>query len=439
MNIRDRKSNHRAVTNKFDSDVLSNELSYFAPLLKEKKTTIRVNALKNIIDICTHQERIEQIHELDVELANSICDIIAAPNREQEEVTLAARALKVIAVQNGLSRYDFHKTIKGGLSSVINDTEDHVSPATISSALDAVSFSCFMNTSYSDSYENTIEMFADIIQTQKNKTVLNSALKGWLLMLTRLDKSKISKHMNMLDKIIELTSSSFTALTNTAGTAMAFLISEMDDNMLEDNEDDEEDVENDDEEAESVNDYDDVEDEDYSKYQDRNARSQDDDDNTDDDDNEHDDDDEDYEDDEENEIVSMVENLILSNNEKGKKKAQSKTLLRKIVKTLKEGDSPRETLKIDNQPFYFQGWRKYIQLHEIKSVLKNSASFHWTQNEDLRKLIGIEMRSASDNNQFLLEQRHISNVRSKLRTKGLTKERRDTSGVYSYHHGENDQ
>ncbi|EFA83351.1 hypothetical protein PPL_04144 [Heterostelium album PN500] len=432
MNIREKKkTSHRAVNIvRTDNEETDRELEYFIPLLKEKKQSIRTSAIHNLINICIYQNRREEVHECDTQLADALCSIITSGNKEQSEVLNAIHALELVSIMDGLNRFEMFKSIKGALTPLVTEGEDHLNPAIISSALEAISVSCFINCSLSDSYENTIEMFKEIIMTEKNKPILNSALAGWLLMLTRLEKSKINKHAELLDRITELSESSFHELRITAAVSIAFLVSEMDTASYEEDEGEEEDLEEDYE-------YDEDEDYDYSQKN-RNghrAKAQEEAGSNEDDEQEEDgeDDDEDqeeYDEDEEeadefnNEIVNLVENLIIdSNNEKGKKKMQSKSLLRNIVKTLKDGVSPTEFLKVEKQYFYFQGWRKYIQLHEIKRILKSGASIQWGYNKDLRDLFGIEMRSTAENNIFMREFFSHNQSKSKQRTQSLTRDR----------------
>lgn len=89
-------------------------------------------------------------------------------------------------------------------------------------------------------------------------------------------------------------------------------------------------------------------------------------------------------------MVQVIEGTLSLNNEKGKKKIQSKTLLRQILGNLKDGDSPKETIIIYGLPFHFSGWRKYIQLEGLRKLVGNAMMAQW-QNPLIQKQFGIEI------------------------------------------------
>ncbi|EGG17330.1 hypothetical protein DFA_08325 [Cavenderia fasciculata] len=435
MNIRTRKSNHRAANDTVSETESFEELSYFIPLLKEKKSAVRVGALKNIIEVTSFQQRTDQLHEIEIDLIDVVCGILTTPNKEEEELKLAIQAIELLSIHTGTLRHDFFKRVKGFLSPIITDSTEYHSVVLVCGAIEALSVTCLMNCSQPDSYDHTIEFIADIIRTEKNKQILNSALKAWILLLTKLDKSKINQHLELLDRISELPSSGNNDLRITSAIAVAFLVSEIDPSSLSpvegdsDYEDDDEDYDEDeeDEEDEGSSHTDNGHSAQESNIQDEEEEEEEEEEYS-------DSDSEDYENyDGDNEIIQLVEDLVLNSSEKTKAKVRSNALLRKVLKTLKAGDPPREYLQVTSETYFFEGWRAYIQLHQFKKVLRNGLTFQWNLNKDLRSLFKTQSFS---NHEMERHRRSIQPSKSKQRTQSLKKDRRNTSAVYAYHHND---
>eukprot|EP01132_Coremiostelium_polycephalum_P004541 gene4541-5657_t len=447
-----RKSNHRAVNISHRLGDESNEsLDYFLPLLKEKKQAIRINALGNIINIISFQYNRIKNDEIDLDMINSICSIFSTTTSAQE-ADYAAQAICLLSIVAG-SDHEVYKTVKGNLVPLITDGENHRSIDVLCSSIDALATCCFVCCQDQDSYRHTIDIFQEVLLEQKNKLVLNRALNSWLLLLTKVETTQFPQYQSVLERIVELSKSSYPELRMTSAVGLAFILDEIKDSMEQLGDEEEENGDVDDGED---YDYDEEEEEeDYESYRNGNGKHKEEEEEEDDDgsnsagDQEYDEDEEEGGEDEgldgifafEDNVIGLIEELIQSNTDKGKKKLQSKNLLRQIVKTLKVGETPNEVLIIERQQFSFRGWRKYIQLQQLRRFLKSGLSVHWRDNPNLQKIFNIDLSFAPKSSISSLQKRMTmspNSFKSKQRTMDLKRDRQNASNVYSYHHSEED-
>ncbi|EAL63332.1 hypothetical protein DDB_G0288203 [Dictyostelium discoideum AX4] len=418
MNIREKKKTshrstvavHKALNEK------DREFNYFLPLLKEKKTSIVSNAINNLNYILTYQsEREEQVSK---DILEALCQLftngVSGKLDKPEEL---GKCIGLVCLKTGENN-EFYRYIKTTLSSIITDGEAHIKDNELMAAIYALSQSCFYCCTDRDSYKHTISLFQDLLYTQKKKNIQDKLLSAWLLLLTRVNPQEMTNYKMVLPRLIELSKSSSQNVRLSASLSIAMIVDDVKEKVLEDfesemgSEDLNEDYEeyDDDEDYDGEYNYDEEEEEierDYRRSSDNGGKSaapidqlnnlsfNGDEYNSDDD--EEGEFSEYSEEDTVNQfivdddhMVQVIEGTLSLNNEKGKKKIQSKTLLRQILGNLKDGDSPKETIIIYGLPFHFSGWRKYIQLEGLRKLVGNAMMAQW-QNPLIQKQFGIEI------------------------------------------------
>ncbi|KYR02407.1 hypothetical protein DLAC_01246 [Tieghemostelium lacteum] len=433
MNIRTRKSNHRSKVSLFNTlDEKAQPIGYFTPLLKEKKTSIRVNALKNLHHIFTFQERDNDVEMLDEKLLEVLCGLI--PTAEKQELELSSSVIGLAALHIGPNQHIF-KLIKGLLSTILTDGEEHRNVDTICSATYALSLSCFFCCSDPESYSHTINMIKDLLESSKKKLVLHSALSAFMLLASKLDSSKIVNYQDILTKLTDFSRSSFPDLRLNSAIAIAFIVDEtkyqvQDEKDEDDDEEEEEDYYEDEEEEEEYN-YNNnnkkqVEEEEEEEESNEGSAG--------------DDDDEDYDDEEEEEeeveiddhIIQVIQDIFKVENEKGKKKIVTRNTLRQIVNTLETGSTPVEIITIDGQQFLFKGWRKYIQLQAIRKLVGPGLTNQWLFSENLQDILQVEIHTKERTKSQTKAFKNALPVLSKKRTQDLNRDRRNSSQLYEH-------
>ncbi|KAF2071516.1 hypothetical protein CYY_007160 [Polysphondylium violaceum] len=417
MNIRTRKSNHRSAVS-LHKPLHENfkPLSYFVELLGNKKKSIVINALMNLDNILSHQDRTDEMFNQEPEVASDLMKALAAlfTADKLDHYGKVSKVIGLLSIVNG-PNHELYKIAKGPLSSIINDGENHVKENLLAHAIDALAFCCFICCTDIGSMEHTIESIQDLLLTQKRKLILDRALEGWTLLLTRLDNSKILHYRSVLDRLTDFTKSSSQSLRMSACVAIGFIVDEIKDNIsLEGSttdgnshsaEDDyyEEDGDDFEYDSESYSHDEDLEEEtNFSKDQEYGSASHRlenlhiNEDNGIEGDGDLDSEEEEFEDEDEYEfnidddhMIQVIEETLQMNNEKGKKKIQSKSLLRQIISNLKDGEPPRETVIIRRYPFHFTGWRKYVQLQVMRRVLGSGMLYHWKNNTVLQDLFDV--------------------------------------------------
>ncbi|KAM9958716.1 hypothetical protein ACTFIW_012305 [Dictyostelium discoideum] len=420
MNIREKKKTshrstvavHKALNEK------DREFNYFLPLLKEKKTSIVSNAINNLNYILTYQsERGEQVSK---DILEALCQLftngVSGKLDKPEEL---GKCIGLVCLKTGENN-EFYRYIKTTLSSIITDGEAHIKDNELMAAIYALSQACFYCCTDRDSYKHTISLFQDLLYTQKRKNIQDKLLSAWLLLLTRVNPQEMTNYKMVLPRLIEFSKSSSQNVRLSASLSIAMIVDDVKEKVLEDfesemgSEDLNEDYEeyDDDEDYDGEYNYDEEEEEierDYRRSSDNGGKSatpidqlnnlslNGDEYNSGDDDDEEGEYSEYSEEDTVNQfivdddhMVQVIEGTLSLNNEKGKKKIQSKTLLRQILGNLKDGDSPKETIIIYGLPFHFSGWRKYIQLEGLRKLVGNAMMAQW-QNPLIQKQFGIEI------------------------------------------------
>jgi len=414
MNIRTRKSNHRSAVS-LHKPLHENfkPLSYFVELLGNKKKSIVINALMNLDNILSHQDRTPEMFNEDPEVAGELMKALVAlfTSDKLDHYGKVSKVIGLLCIVNG-PNHDLYKIAKGPLSSIINDGENHVKENLLANAIDAMAFCCFVCCTDSGSLEHSIESLQELLFSQKRKLILDRALEGWTLLLTRLDNSKILEYRSVLDRLTDFTKSASQSLRMSACVSIGFIVDEIKDSIsLEGSTTDGNSYSADEYYEEDDDDFDNYDDESYnSDLEEENNFSKDKeygsashslenlrlDDNGMEGEGDLDSEEEEYESEDEYEfnidddhMIQVIEETLQSNNEKGKKKIQSKSLLRQIISNLKNGEPPKETVIIRRYPFHFTGWRKYIQLQVMRRVLGSGMLFHWKNNTVLQNIFDV--------------------------------------------------
>ncbi|KAM9988357.1 hypothetical protein ACTFIZ_003709 [Dictyostelium cf. discoideum] len=425
MNIREKKkTNHRSTVAVHKAlNEKDREFNYFLPLLKEKKTSIVSNAINNLNYILTYQS--ERDEDVSKDILEALCQLftngVSGKLDKPEEL---GKCIGLVCLKTGENN-EYYRYIKTTLSSIITDGEAHIKDNELMAAIYALSQSCFYCCTDRDSYKHTISLFQDLLYTQKRKNIQDKLLSAWLLLLTRVNPQEMTNYKMVLPRLIEFSKSSSQNVRLSASLSIAMIVDDVKEKVLEDfesemgSEDLNEDYEeyDDDEDNDGEYNYDDEEEEierDYRRSSDHGGKSaapidqlnnlslngenggeyNSDDDN----DGEY----SEYSEEDtvnqfivdDDHMVQVIEETLSLNNEKGKKKIQSKTLLRQILGNLKDGDSPKETIIIYGLPFHFSGWRKYIQLEGLRKLVGNAMMAQW-QNPLIQKQFGIEIPEGS--------------------------------------------
>ncbi|KAM9996078.1 hypothetical protein ACTFIY_002245 [Dictyostelium cf. discoideum] len=419
MNIREKKkTNHRSTVAVHKAlNEKDREFNYFLPLLKEKKTSIVSNAINNLNYILTYQSEREE--EVSKDILEALCQLftngVSGKLDKPEEL---GKCIGLVCLKTGENN-EYYRYIKTTLSSIITDGEAHIKDSELMAAIYALSQSCFYCCTDRDSYKHTISLFQDLLYTQKRKNIQDKLLSAWLLLLTRVNPQEMTNYKMVLPRLIEFSKSSSQNVRLSASLSIAMIVDDVKEKVLEDfesemgSEDLNEDYEeyDDDEDYDGEYNYDEEEEEierDYRRSSDNGGKSAVDQLNNlslngenggeyNSDDDEEGEFSEYSEEDTVNQfivdddhMVQVIEGTLSLNNEKGKKKIQSKTLLRQILGNLKDGDSPKETIIIYGLPFHFSGWRKYIQLEGLRKLVGNAMMAQW-QNPLIQKQFGIEI------------------------------------------------
>ncbi|EGC37253.1 hypothetical protein DICPUDRAFT_97312 [Dictyostelium purpureum] len=440
MNIRTRKSNHRAVVAVHKAlNEKHQPFEYFIPLLKEKKASIITNAVYNLNTILTLQGN--RGEEIPLELVEALCSLFSSHQGRLEKPIEIGKCISLCCLNSG-ENMEMYRIIKGSLTSIISDGEQHVKDNELIGCIVALSNACFYSCSDRDSYKHTIEIFQDLLYTQKRKNILDKILNAWLLLLTKINPKEMEDYKLVLSRLIEFSKSSSQNLRVTSSIAIALIVDDVKEKVLDDFEseidssraDDDEDYSYEYEE-EDEDEYED-EDEDYREEEEEiqreyrsgkgktynienlsleggNASHS----------------GEDYEDSDEydedgysnsavseedqinqiiiddDHMIQVIENTLRMNEEKGKKKIQSKSLLRQVLTNLKDGEPPKETIVISGLPFHFTGWRKYIQLDALRKLVGPGMSSQWEINENLQELFDFEIPRGQELNDLLRVQK----------------------------------
>ncbi|KAN0021910.1 hypothetical protein ACTFIU_004055 [Dictyostelium citrinum] len=419
MNIREKKkTNHRSTVAVHKAlNEKDKEFEYFLPLLKEKKTSIVSNAINNLNYILTYQSDREE--DVSKDILEALCQLftsgISGKLDKPEEL---GKCIGLVCLKTG-DNNEYYRYIKTTLSSIITDGEAHIKDNELMAAIYALSQACFYCCADRDSYKHTISLFQDLLYTQKRKNIQDKLLSAWLLLLTRINPQEMTEYKMVLPRLIEFSKSSSQNVRLSASLGIAMIVDDVKEKVLEDfesemgsedlNDEDYEDYDGEDYDDEEYN-YEEEEEEierDYRRSSDHGGKSAPVDQlnnlSLNGEEGEYNSDGEEGEFSEYSEedtvnqfivdddhMVQVIEETLSLNNEKGKKKIQSKSLLRQILGNLKDGDSPKETIIINGLPFHFSGWRKYIQLEGLRKLVGNAMMAQW-QNPLIQKQFGIEI------------------------------------------------
>ncbi|KAK5578745.1 hypothetical protein RB653_008418 [Dictyostelium firmibasis] len=421
MNIREKKKgNHRsAVAVHKALNEKDKSFEYFLPLLQEKKTSIVSNAINNLNYILTYQSDREE--EVSKDIVDALCQLFTSgASSKLDKPEELGKCIGLVCLKTG-DNNEYYRYIKSTLSSIISDGEVHIKDNELIAAIYALCQACFYCCTDRESYKHTISLFQDLLYTQKRKNIQDKLLSAWLLLLTRVNPQEMTDYKMVLPRLIEFSKSSSQNVRLSASLAIAMIVDDVKEKVLEDFEsemgsedqndeayedyDDEEDYDDDDynydEEEEIERDYrrssdhggksapvdelnnlslngengeynseEDGEEGQYSEYSEEDTVNQfivDDD-----------------------HMIKVIEETLSLNDDKGKKKIQSKSLLRQILVNLKDGDSPKETIIINGLPFHFSGWRKYIQLEGLRKLVGSGMMAQWS-NPLIQKQFGIEI------------------------------------------------
>ncbi|KAN0024747.1 hypothetical protein ACTFIV_009156 [Dictyostelium citrinum] len=421
MNIREKKkTNHRSTVAVHKAlNEKDKEFEYFLPLLKEKKTSIVSNAINNLNYILTYQSDREE--DVSKDILEALCQLftsgISGKLDKPEEL---GKCIGLVCLKTG-DNNEYYRYIKTTLSSIITDGEAHIKDNELMAAIYALSQACFYCCTDRDSYKHTISLFQDLLYTQKRKNIQDKLLSAWLLLLTRINPQEMTEYKMVLPRLIEFSKSSSQNVRLSASLGIAMIVDDVKEKVLEDFESEmgSEDLNGEDYEDYDGEDYDDEEynyeeeeeeiERDYRRSSDHGGKSAAPADQLNnlslngEEGGEYNSDGEEGEFSEYSEedtvnqfivdddhMVQVIEETLSLNNEKGKKKIQSKSLLRQILGNLKDGDSPKETIIINGLPFHFSGWRKYIQLEGLRKLVGNAMMAQW-QNPLIQKQFGIEI------------------------------------------------
>jgi len=323
-------------------------------LLTEKRTSVRVEALKEIIKSLTSECMQEQLSSRLDTLQLYLSSIIR--RNSPEEARLACQIVSLIVISLGLDSESFGKGFIPIFVTLIKNTGKPTSIRRY--CIHALSTIHFVISSSTEILED-ISIFEHIFADHKNDPSLaTEAIRAWALMSSTATLHQLSGvlYKNYLPQFVKLLDHKSLEVRSAAGEGIALLESA----FLED-----------DEETQETETKDDPKEKKKKGIHTPDLSY----------------------------IIEKLQALAKEStkHQAKKDKVKQKSLFREILRTIEDGDLPSEKLTIGKKKLEFEGWPKSFQLNHVRAVLGTGFQLHFQKNDVLGEIFGVNTEEERSN------------------------------------------